>query len=260
MTGTRFLVYQHRDLLLAWIARTIRARYKQSLLGGLWAVIQPATAAVIFSVIFTYFVPIDTEGVPYLLFSYTAMVPWTLLTTSITDMVDSLVINMNLISKIYFPREVLPIAAMLARLLDFGIAFLVLTILLLLFQVPLRPTLLLFLPMVLVVQLMLILGVGLIGSALNVFYRDIRHVVALTLQIWLYASPIIYPVNRVPESLRTLYFLNPMAGIVESYRDILLYQRMPGGYLLAAAAVAMIIVVIGYALFKRLELQFADVV
>lgn len=260
MTGIRFLVHQHRDLLLAWIARTIRARYKQSLLGGLWAVIQPATAAVIFSVIFTYFVPIETEGVPYLLFSYTAMVPWTLLTTSVIDMVDSLVINMNLIGKIYFPREVLPIAAMLARLLDFGIASLVLTILLLFFRVPLKPSLLLLLPMVVTVQLMLILGIGLIGSALNVFYRDIRHVVALTLQIWLYASPIIYPVNRVPDSLRPFYFLNPMAGIIESYRDILLYQRMPGGYLLVATVIALAIMAVGYVLFKRLELQFADVV
>jgi len=260
MNVSRFLGYQYGDLLLAWIARTIRARYKQSLLGGLWAVIQPATAAIIFSLIFTYFVPIDTEGIPYLLFSYTAMVPWTLLTASITDMVDSLVINMNLISKIYFPREVLPIAAMLARLLDFGIAFLVLTILLLFFQIPMDPFLLFLLPMVVVIQLMLVLGVGLIGAALNVFYRDIRHVVGLGLQIWLYASPVIYPVGRVPESLRTFYFLNPMAGIIESYRDILLHQRMPGAYLLASMAIAVAIMALGYVLFKRLELQFADVV
>lgn len=254
------ILYQQRDLLWAWTMRTIRARYKQSALGGLWAIIQPATAAIIFSVIFTYFVPIDTEGVPYLLFSYTAMVPWTLLTTSTGDMVDSLIANMNLVSKIYFPREVLPVAALLARLLDFSIASAVLTVLIFFFRVPIVPALLLYLPVILAAQLALMLGVGLIGAALNVFYRDVRHVVALGLQIWLYASPIIYPVDRVPERFRSYYFLNPMAGIIESYRDVLLYQKAPEGYLFIAVAIAATVLAFGYWLFKRLEFQFADVV
>lgn len=254
------MLYQHRDLVLLWTMRTVKARYQQSVLGGLWAILQPAATVAIFSVIFTYFVPVNTSGIPYVVFSYTAMVPWTLFSTSITDMVDSLVSNMNLVSKIYFPREILPVAALFARILDFGIASIVLIVLILYFRIPAYLPAFLFLPVILLVQLALALGLGLIGSALNVFYRDLKHLFALGLQIWFYATPIIYPVSTVPSRLHTIYFLNPMAGAIEAYRDVLLNQRLPGNYLILSAVSAIIIFLLGYWFFKRVEFQFADVV
>jgi lipopolysaccharide transport system permease protein len=253
-------LYTHRELVLAWTTRIIRARYKQSVLGGLWAIIQPAAAAVIASVIFTLFIPVDTGDVPYLVFSYTAMVPWTLFSGSITDMVDSLTSNMNLVSKIYFPREVLPIAALLARLVDFGVAASMVALLVLFSRMSVSLLGLLFLPVILVTQLALALGIGLIGAALNVFYRDIRHLFVLGLQIWMYATPILYPATAVPEQYRSLYFLNPMAGVIEAYRAVLLNNALPNPYLLISIAMSMVSLLVGYWFFKRAESRFADVI
>ncbi len=248
------------ELLLAWTGRILRARYQQSILGGLWAVIQPAVTAVIFSIVFTKFIHVNTGGVPYILFSFAALVPWTLLTSSLTDMVSSIVENMNLVTKIYFPREILPTAAVLARLLDFAIAFVVLLALMLVYGMSVLQIGWVYLPLILGIQLALILGLGLAVAALNVFFRDIKHVVTLGLQIWLYASPMIYSTASVPEQFRTLYFLNPMAGILESYRGVLLYDRAPGFELLASAVISFVILALGIWVFKRVELQFADVV
>jgi lipopolysaccharide transport system permease protein len=240
--------------------RTLRARYQQSVLGGAWAILQPAATVAIFSIIFTRFVPVETGGIPYVIFSYTAMVPWTFLSGSITDMVDSLVGNMNLISKIYFPREVLPTAALLARLLDFVIAGSILILLMIYYQMPFFLTGWLLIPFILLIQFALALGIGLFGAALNVFYRDIKHLFALGLQIWLYASPIIYPVTAVPERFRSFYYLNPMAGIIEAYRGVLLYERLPGYYLAISALVSLFILIAGYWFFRRAESKFADVI
>lgn len=240
--------------------RTIKARYQQSVLGGAWAVVQPAAAAIIFSLVFTRFVPIDTSGIPYIVFSYSALVPWTLFGGSVMDMVESLVGNMNLIGKIYFPREVLPVAMGLARLLDFAIAFAILVLLMIFYSMPIFTVYWLYLPFIILVQMLFALGLGLAGAALNVFYRDIRHLVALGLQMWLYASPIIYPVSAVPEQYRTIYFLNPMAGILTAYRDVLLYQQPPGPYIWPAVVISLLVLAGGYWLFRRVEPRFADVV
>lgn len=253
-------LYEARDLLWAWTSRNIRARYQQSSLGWLWAVIQPAAQVTIFSLIFTLFVPVDTGNIPYPVFSFVAVVPWTLLSASLSDMSQSLVVNMGLVTKIYFPREILPIAAMLARLMDFGVSVGLLLILILFYQVSLVPASLLFLPLILVIQLTLILGLGLASAAGNVFFRDVQSLLALTLQVWFYASPIIYPVTMVPEYLRPYYYLNPMAGVIEAYRDVLLNGQVPGTYLIPAAAVSLVIFLIGYWFFKRVEFQFADIV
>ena len=257
------LLYTTRDLVIAWTYRIIRGRYQQSVLGGLWAIIQPAATVAIFSLIFTYIVPVDTGDVPYMVFSYVAMVPWTLFASSVIDMVDSLVGNMNLVSRIYFPREVLPLSYLLARLVDFAIAYAVVVVLLIYFRLELFLVGWLCLPLVLLVQLSLALGIGLAGAALNVFYRDVRHVFTLVIQLWFYASPIIYPVSEVKSRLPShyyLYYLNPMTGVIEGYRDILLNQRLPGPYLALSAAVAVALLLFGYWLFKRVEFQFADVV
>lgn len=251
---------QSKDLLLAWTSRNIRARYQQSALGWLWAVIQPAAQTVIFTFIFTLFVPIDTGDVPYGVFSYVAMVPWAFLASSLNDMSGSIVANMSLVTKIYFRREALPIASMLARFMDFGIAAALLVPLLLYFQIPIYPAGLLFIPVILAIQVMLILGLGLATAAANVFYRDVQSLLALGIQLWFYASPIIYPVTMVPEKLRPFYFLNPMAGILEAYRDVLLNGRLPGLYLLPSMVVSFIVFIVGYWFFKRVEILFADIV
>lgn len=249
-----------RELVWAWTIRTLRGRYQQSALGWFWAIIQPASAVAIFSVVFTRILPVDTNGVPYILFSYAAVVPWTLLSTSITDMTASLVQNMNLVGKIYFPREALPIAALLARLADFGISFVLLVILMVIYQIPVSFIGLLFLPLILLIQLALILGLGIGSAALNVFYRDVDPLLKLIVQIWFYACPILYPVTMVPETWRWLYFLNPMSGIIAAYRDVLVYNSAPGEYLVSSAIISLIVLAVGYWFFKRVEFQFADII
>lgn len=253
-------LYQAKDLLWSWTERNIRARYQQSALGWLWAVFQPAAQVALFTVIFSVFVPIDTGDVPYPVFSYIAIAPWTLLAASVTDMSQALVANMNLVTKIYFPREVLPIAAMLARLMDFGVAVILLVILMLVYKVPFFPLSLLYLPLILLIQLLLIMGLGLASSAANVFFRDVQSLLTLGIQLWFYASPIIYPMSMVPDRLRHFYFLNPMAGVLESYRDVLLNNRVPGDYLVYSLVISLLIFVVGYWFFKRVEFLFADIV
>jgi lipopolysaccharide transport system permease protein len=251
---------QSRDLLREWTTRNIRARYQQSVLGWFWAIIQPAAQAAIYTVVFTLVVRIDTGTIPYVLFSYLAMVPWTLLATSLIDMSNSLVDNMSLVNKIYFPREILPVAALLARLMDFGVAALLVIILMVVYKIQFFAVGLLFLPVILVIQLILMLGIGLATAAANVFVRDIRSIMVLGIQLWFYATPIIYPATAVPENLRPYYFLNPMNGIIEAYRDVLLRSQYPGSYLLFSAVISLIIFAIGYWFFKRVEFQFADIV
>lgn len=259
ITSLRSLI-NHRELLLAWTMRIIRARYQQSILGGLWAIAQPVATVAIFTAVFSLILKVDTQGIPYPVFSYTAMVPWLLFSTSLTDMADSIVGNMNLVAKIYFPRDVLVIAAMLARLLDFLIAYAVLVVLMVIYQQPVFQASWLFLPVILLVQLGLALGVGLILAAVNAFYRDVKHMVALLLQLWMYATPIIYPINLIPEWLRPYYFLNPMAGVIEAYRAVMLYGRLPGIEFLNSALVASLMLIAGYVIFKRVEHRFADIV
>lgn len=251
---------QAKDLFWEWTSRIVRARYQQSVLGGLWIIVQPAAMAAIFTVIFTFFVPVNSGKIPYIVFSYTAMVPWLLFANSLGDMANSIVGNMDLITKIYFPREILPLSSLLARLLDFFVAVGLLVALMLYFRMPLFPFGLLYVPFILVIQLALIIGLGLALAALNVFYRDVQPLLTLVIQVWFYASPIIYSVAMVPERLRLLYFLNPMAGVLEAYRDVLLYQHIPGSYLLVSAVIALLICFGGYWFFKQMEFQFADVV
>jgi lipopolysaccharide transport system permease protein len=253
--------FEAHDLLGQWTSRTLRARYQQSILGWLWAVVQPTTQALLFTVIFTWVVPVDTGAVPYVLFSYAALVPWMFLSVSLTDMANALVDNMDLVTKIYFPREVLPVAAMLARLVDLALGVGVLVVLALYYRLPIVSPGLVWFPVVLVVQVLLVAGLGLAAAAMNVFIRDVRSVLVLGIQIWFYASPILYPLDRVPAEVRPFYTFNPMVGILEGYRAILLHGQPPELYgLLTAALMSGTILVIGYAIFRTLELRFADVV
>jgi lipopolysaccharide transport system permease protein len=260
MLSTLVTFYRSREIVRAWTNRTVRGRYQQSALGWLWAIIQPAASVLVFSIIFTRFVPINTGEIPYVIFSYVAMVPWTFLSSSLSDMTTSLVNNMDLVTKIYFPRETLPFSAMFARLMDFGIAIVLLIILMFYYRVEINLISLLYLPVILVVHITLILGLGLLLSAMNVFFRDVQSMLTLIIQLWFYASPIIYPVELVPDQFRVLYNLNPMVGILEAYRAVLLHQSFPSPALMIAALEALVIFFLGYFFFKRVELVFADIV
>jgi lipopolysaccharide transport system permease protein len=253
-------LFSSRDLVWAWAGRTIRGRYQQSFLGWLWAVIQPAASAAVFTVIFTRFVPIDTGETPYPVFSYVAMVPWAFTASAISDMAVSMVQNMSLVTQIFFPRESLPIAAMVARLLDFGVAAVLVVVLIVVFRVEVFLPGWLFLPVIFLVQIALVLGLGLVAAALNVFFRDVQPLLTLGIQLWFYASPIIYPVTLVDEDLRLFYYLNPMVGVLEAYRSVLLYGRFPDASLLVSAAMSFLVLVGGYWFFKRIDPLFADII
>jgi lipopolysaccharide transport system permease protein len=253
-------LYKTRELLFSWTFREFRVRYSQSFMGAAWAILQPLVLMVIFSFVFSFVLNVDTGDIPYPVFSYVGTLPWTLFATSIAFAVPSLVSNMNLVSKIYFPREVLPISAILVGLVDFAIAALLLIPMFLFFGVAITWTIALV-PLILLVQTVLTLGISLFASAVNVFFRDVRFIVPLALQVWMYLSPVIYPVTAVPEQWRWLYFLNPMAAIIDSYRRVLLMGQPPDWpYLALSAAVSLVVLVLGYRYFKSAEKQFADLI
>jgi lipopolysaccharide transport system permease protein len=253
-------LYHARDLLRVWTWREIRSRYKQSFLGMAWAILQPLAMMIVYLIVFAVIVKVDTGDIPYPLFAYTALLPWTLLASSMSTGIPSLVTNMSLVTKIYFPREVLPISSIMARVVDFFYASSVMILLLVIYHVPIQWTVL-WLPVIFVIQVMLITGVVLLGAALNVAYRDVGQLIPLVTQVWMYASPVIYPVTLVPERLRTLYWLNPMAGIIDGYRLALLEGHSPDPLGLSLAAiVSFILFVAGYRYFKKVEVVFADII
>ncbi|MBI4319106.1 MAG: ABC transporter permease [Chloroflexi bacterium] len=250
----------HRELLVEWTKRDIRARYKQSVLGIAWAIAQPLSMVLIFTVVFSYFVRVPTDGLPYPVFAFAALLPWTFFSNAISFAATSLTNNLNLVTKIYFPREILPVSAVIASMIDFSVGAIALLALFVFYRTPLGPTALWF-PIVLTFQIGLTLGIALIVAAANVFYRDVRFVVPLATMLWMYATPVIYPVSIVPEGYRSIYLLNPMAGFVDAYRNVLLKQQWPDlGSLASAAATSLFILAIGYAFFKHVELDFADVI
>jgi lipopolysaccharide transport system permease protein len=249
-----------RELLFTWTLRDFKVRYSQSVLGAAWAIVQPLSLMVVYSVIFSVFVRVPTDGIPYPVFAYTALLPWTFFANSLSFAIPSLVNNMNLVGKIYFPREILPLSAIIVCMVDFLIASSIFVLMLLFYRVAVGPVILLI-PLVLLIQVILTFGISLLASAVNVFYRDVRFVIPLTLQIWMYLSPIIYPVNLVPERFRPFYFLNPMAVLIDTYRRTILLNRMPDWpYLGLAALLSSLLTIVAYRYFKRAEREFADLI
>lgn len=249
-----------RELLWALAMRDIQVRYKQSALGAAWAIVQPLSMAIIFSVAFGYFVKVPTDGIPYPIFAYAAMVPWTLFASSISAAVPSVVGHGSLITKIYFPREVLPVAAIVGCIFDFLTASVVLIPMMLFYRV--MPSFyIIWVPVLVALAVALALGIGLALSAINVFYRDIRSIIPLLMQLWMFASPIVYPISLVPAKYRALYGLNPMVGVIDGFRRVLLQGKAPDLVLLAAGVPTILVVlVVGYKIFTSLERRFADVV
>jgi lipopolysaccharide transport system permease protein len=253
-------LWEYRELLyfLAW--RDIKVRYKQTVLGAAWAIIQPFFTMIVFSIFFGRLAGIPSDGVPYPIFSYAALVPWTFFANSLNQSSSSLVNSANLIQKVYFPRLAVPIAAVFSGVVDFVLAFLVLLGMMLYYD--LLPTLnMLWLPAFFLLALVTSLGAGLWLSAMNVRFRDIRYVVPFLVQFWMFATPIAYPSSLLSEPWRTLYGLNPMVGVVEGFRWGLLGTNTAPGPIIAVSSLMAVAIVIGGAFyFRRVEKTFADIV
>ena len=253
-------LYEYRELLWMWTLRDIKARYKQSLFGFAWAIFQPIALTIIFVVAFSYFVRLPSDGLPYPIFIYTAMLPWTFFTRALAMGIPSLVYNMNLVTKIYLPRATFPLATIATSFVDLACGVIVFVGLMAFYQVPLSPTLVI-LPVLFLIQLIIMTGLTLGAAAINVFYRDIGQMVPVLLQIWMYACPIVYPVSVVPERFRALYMLNPMAVVINGYRQVILQGQWPNWNEVGlATTISLVILVAGYLIFKRLENQFADII
>lgn len=253
-------LWEHRELLYFFIWRNIKVRYKQTVLGGAWAIIQPFLTMVVFSIFFGRLAGIPSEGVPYPIFAYTALVPWTFFANALSQASNSLLEHERMITKIYFPRLLLPTSAVLSGLIDFAISFSILIGMM--FWYRLTPTIgLLLVPLFILAAALTALGVGLWLSALNVQYRDVRYVIPFLIQFWLFSTPIAYPSSLVPEQWQFLYGLNPMAGVVEGFRWALLGTSSISPELVFSSLLTMSLVLVGgLYYFRKMEETFADVV
>lgn len=253
-------LWEYRELLYFLVWRDIKVRYKQTALGVLWAIIQPVMTMVVFSIFFGNLAKLSSDGIPYPIFSFAALVPWTLFSNGLTQATNSLVASSNLIKKVYFPRLIIPIATVLAGVIDFLLAFGVLVILMIFYGI--TPTInILWLPLFLVLTIIASLAVSLWLSALNVEYRDIKYVIPFLTQIWLFATPIAYSSTLLSEPWRTIYGLNPMVGVVEGFRWALLgTNTQPGMMALASTGAALILLFSGAFYFRRMEKTFADTI
>ena len=253
-------VWRFRELLYFLTWRDIKVRYKQTALGAVWAILQPLLTMVIFSVIFGGLAKLPSEGFPYPIFTFAALLPWQLFAFALNSASQSLVGNQNLISKVYFPRLVVPFSSVLAGVVDFLIAFLFLLAMMAYYDIHLSSTALM-LPFFLLLALTSAVAVGLWLSALNVKYRDIRYVVPFLTQFWMYATPIAYTSSLIPEKWRWLYSLNPMTGVVEGFRWALLGKSGLDPFSLTVSTIAVVVLLVsGLYYFKRMETSFADII
>ena len=252
-------LWEYRELLYFLTWRDVKVRYKQTALGASWAILQPFLTMVVFSLFFGKLANMPSNGIPYPIFSYAALVPWTFFANGVTQSSNSLVTSAHLIKKVYFPRLVIPIAGVFSGFIDFALAFLVLIGMMLVYGF--APTInIIWLPLLFLLAVVTSLGVGLWFSAVNVQYRDIRYIVPFLIQIWMFATPIVYPSSLLPEPWRTLYGLNPMAGVVEGFRWALLGTEKPEAIVLVSALAAAGLMVSGLYYFRRMEKNFSDVV
>ena len=253
-------IWRYRELLyyLAW--RDVRVRYKQTAIGAAWAILQPFLTMVVFSVIFGHFIRMPSGGAPYPVFAYAALLPWIFFAGALNRSGNSLVSDANLISKVYFPRMILPFAAVVALLVDFGIAFIILLGMMLFYGI-VPGIAMLALPLLFLLAAVTALGIGLWLSALNVKYRDIGYIIPFLVQFWLFVTPVAYPSTIIPERWRYFYSLNPMVGVVEGFRWAPLGQQsVRGVFILLSTVVVLALFISGLFYFRRMEYEFADVV
>lgn len=251
-------LWQYRDLLYFLVLRDVKVRYKQTALGVAWAVVQPLLTMLIFSFIFGRLAGIKTDGVPYPLFAYAGLLSWTFFANAVTSSGNSLVGSANLITKVYFPRLLIPVAAVIAGLVDFAIAFVLLAVLMVYYRVELTWQILM-LPVLMSLTTLLAVGVGMWLSALNVKYRDIRHALPFLIQIWFFASPIIYPAS-IFEQWRWLLALNPMAGLIEGYRAALYGSPFDWPMVALSGGLTLALLIYATFTFRRMEKSFADII
>jgi len=253
-------LWHYRELLYFLMWRDIKVRYKQTVIGAAWAILQPLLTMIVFSVVFGHFLDVPSDGIPYPVFAYAGLLPWTFFSTALARAGGSLVYDANLLSKVYFPRLIVPAAAIMALLVDFAIAFSILIGLMLAYDVS-PGFALLALPLFTLLAIATTLGAGLWLAALNVKFRDVGYVVPFLTQFWLFITPVLYPSTVVPEQWRGLLGLNPMAGVVEGFRWALTGDGDVSTTLIAVSiSVALFLVVTGIAYFRRMEDQFADIV
>jgi len=253
-------LWSARELLYFFVWRDVKIRYKQTAIGAAWAIIQPFMTMVVFSLFFGALAKIPSHGLPYPIFYYSALLPWTYFAGALQNATNVVVEQQSVITKIYFPRLVLPLSAVVSGLLDFAISFLVFLGMMVWYHIKPGPALLLF-PLFLLLAVLTALGVGLWLSAVNAIYRDVRYVVPFLVQFWMFASPVAYPSSLVPERWRWLYGLNPMAGVIEGFRWALTGTgQPPSGLLAVSAAMVLLLVAGGAAYFQKMEGTIADVV
>jgi len=251
-------VWDYRELLYFFIWRNIKVKYKQTMLGVAWAIIQPFFIMVVFSIFFGKFAKIPSEGLPYPIFAYCALVPWTYFANSLNNTTNTMVAHQRVITKIYFPKLILPVSAVLSGLPDFFISFFVLIGMMLFYGIVPSANLI-FLPLFILMSIVTALAVGLWTSAANAIYRDVSYVVPFLIQFWLFASPVVYPSSLVPANWKLLYSVNPMAGVIEGFRWTLLGKgESPGPTLIVSMVVILFILFAGIIYFRRMEGTIAD--
>lgn len=253
-------LYRYRDLFWQLTIREIRARYKQSILGYFWAILVPLINLLVLSVVFSNLFKIPTGNIPYPIFLFVALVPWTFFTTSLSLATSSVLSNSSLITKVSLPREILPITAITARVLDLILASLILLLFLVIYGIDFKLTFL-YIPLIFLVQLILMIGVSFFLSATNVFFRDIENVIGLLLMMWMYLTPIIYSPELIPNHLQLLFYANPMTAIINAYREVILFGTAPSWNVFAySVLLSCLIFISGYFYFKQKSKYFADVI
>lgn len=252
-------LYSYRRLLYVFVYRDIKARYKHTSLGIAWAIIQPLFLMFIFTLVFSYFFKVSTGGIPYPVFSYVALLPWTFISRVVTASGVNFIGSRGLITRIYFPREIIPLSTVLSSLVDFAFGTLVFALMLFFYKIPLTMSFL-FILLILPIQILLASGLALLSSILMALFRDMQFAMPLFVQIWMYGSPIIYSVHNLQKRFQILFYFNPVTGIIEGFRDSIVLGRIPDfGYLATSFIFALLIFVFGYWLFKRLEYIIVDI-
>ncbi len=258
LTGNNLWKYRYLLLLLVW--RDVKARYKQAFFGISWAILTPIITALVFTLVFDVFLKVSKGPIPYLLTFFTGYIFWNFFSQSISSATSSVTGNSNLVTKVAFPKETLVLASILGRIPDFLASFLVLVFLLVLYQINFSLYIIWIFPLV-VLESLLILGVGLFFSAINVYFRDITAIMPLVMMIWLYLTPVIYPLEAIPQKYRFFAMLNPLTGIIESFRRIILLNQSPDFAALGfSAIITFLLLILGYLIFKKLEKGFADII
>lgn len=253
-------IFKYKDLFWQLTLRDIKAKYKQSLLGYSWVILVPLINLTVLSIVFSFVFKVPTGPVPYPVYLFTALVPWLFMSNAIVAATGSVLANSSLVTKIYLPREILPISAIASKLVDLFLTAIILGFFMVIFKVPFHTTIL-FVPVILLMQLMLITGISFILSASNVFYRDIEHAIGVILGVWMYLTPVVYSPDLIPPNLKIFFYLNPMGAIIDAYRATVLYGVLPfWPAFLYSCVFSFTICIVGYLYFKKKARSFAEVI